>query len=108
MWALQTQPSLSGVFAIESSEVMEAHVIYAPWGSCGFTPVVLDAVISWLLKILGSQRASRELLSESAGELVRCVWGSLGAGMGCPQVMGHSDPLQLFSSVSMFSFFDVI
>lgn len=101
MWALQIQPS----FAIEGSEVMKACVNYAPCSSYELTPVFLAAVISWLLKILGAQRASREFavrVSRRDGKMCG-VCSSLGLEMGCPQVMEHCDPLQLFFLVFMFS-----
>lgn len=50
MSALQSKPSL----AVDSSEVMNAHENYAPCSSYELTLVVLPAVASCLLKILGS------------------------------------------------------
>lgn len=77
MWAPQIEPSLSGVFAIESSEVMKAHVNYALCSSYELMAVFLAAVISWLLKIPDCQRASREFavrVSRRGGEMCWCVW----------------------------------
>lgn len=105
MWALQIQTSLSRAFAIESSEVMKARVNYAPCSSYELMLVFLAAVISWLLKIQGSQCASREFavrVSRRAGETCWCLrqpW----ARTGCPQVKGHCDTLELFVPVLLFS-----
>lgn len=65
---------------------------------------------SWLLLSPGYLKSQTvnvlqgNLLSESAGEVVRCagVSGSLGLEMGCPQVMDHCDSLQLFFLVFIF------
>ena len=75
MWALQSQPS----FATQSSEVMKAHVNYAPCSSYELTLVFLAAVISWLLKILDSQRASREFavrVGRRDSKMCWCMWGA--------------------------------
>lgn len=72
MWALQIQSS----FAIESSEVMKTHNNYTPCSIHELTLFFLSAVISWLLKILGSQRAPREFavrVSRRDGKMCWCV-----------------------------------